>query len=211
MSLVRELVDAIVAQIKVGTAIRHARGVVVSSTIGTSVVTIDGGATQITAYNPSHILSLPVNTVVDLLAVGRKTYVIAAYGAVPVGGVVGFAKGPSSAQNVASFNFTLTVPVVLGAQYLVSGRGLTAQQTANAGVNQLDVGCDDTGLVGGSANTFRVWSTSVAAGVEMAGGACSLYVPAATRNTIFTLTLQTNAGTSNTSANNCELVVTRVA
>ncbi|HEX3539664.1 MAG TPA: hypothetical protein VHT75_04395 [Acidimicrobiales bacterium] len=76
----RQLARAVAGASKPGTPIRHARGVVISSTIGQSVVTLDGGATNVTAFNYGHVASLPAGTVVDALVVGHKTYVIGAYG-----------------------------------------------------------------------------------------------------------------------------------
>jgi hypothetical protein len=67
---------------------RHARATIVSSTVGTSVVSEDNGATNFTAFNYVHAQSLPANTVVDVLHVGNKAYVIGAYGAGPVGTVL---------------------------------------------------------------------------------------------------------------------------
>ena len=73
---IRGLAKQILSASKDGTAFRIARGVVVSSTKGTSVVTLDGGSTQVTAFNYVHTQSLAANTVVDLLLVGRKAYVL---------------------------------------------------------------------------------------------------------------------------------------
>lgn len=75
----RRLAQHIASGPKLGTPLRHGRAVVVSSTIGTSVVTPDGGATNITAFNYGHVQKLPAGAVVDVLYVGRKTYVIGAY------------------------------------------------------------------------------------------------------------------------------------
>lgn len=79
----RSLARTVLAATKTGTPIRHTRGTVVSSNIGQSTVTIDGGSTQIKAFNYGHAQSLPASTVVDVLLVGRKAYVIGAYQTAP--------------------------------------------------------------------------------------------------------------------------------
>ena len=66
---------------KTGTPLRYARGVVVSSNMGQSVVTLDGGATNVTAFNYGHAQSLPAGTVVDVRVDGTKLYVIGAFDA----------------------------------------------------------------------------------------------------------------------------------
>lgn len=75
----RDLGRTVARAVKRGTPMRHARATVVSSTIGTTVVTPDGGTTQVTVYNYSHTQSLPAGTVVDVLFVGAKGYVLGAY------------------------------------------------------------------------------------------------------------------------------------
>lgn len=87
LSSTRSLAKHIVGATKTGTPLRHARGVVVSSTIGTTVVTLDGGATNVTAINYAHAQNLTAGTVVDVLIVGRKAYVLGAYTA-PASGVI---------------------------------------------------------------------------------------------------------------------------
>lgn len=74
-----KLARFLVALSKKGTPIRHARGVVVSSTTGQTVVTIDGGSTNVTAYNYAHVQSLVAGSIVDLLLVGNKAYVMGYY------------------------------------------------------------------------------------------------------------------------------------
>lgn len=62
-----------------GTPMRTAHGVIVSSLIGQSVVTMDGGTTNVTAFNCTHTQSLTEGTVVLLHCVGNRVYVIGAF------------------------------------------------------------------------------------------------------------------------------------
>jgi hypothetical protein len=77
----RRMAKAIKRKSRTGDPLRHARGVIVSSTVGTSVVTIDGGTTHITVTNYQHTKSLSAGVVVDVLLVGNpaKGYIIGHY------------------------------------------------------------------------------------------------------------------------------------
>lgn len=61
---------------------RYTRGVVVSSTGGQTIVTLDGSATQVAAFNLSHTTSLAVGTVVRVLVIGDQIEILGAYLAV---------------------------------------------------------------------------------------------------------------------------------
>lgn len=58
---------------------RLARAVVVSSQIGQTVVTLDGGATTVSAFNYAHTQSLPAGTVVRVMVIGNQLEVLGAY------------------------------------------------------------------------------------------------------------------------------------
>lgn len=81
----RSLAKQVTAAAKTGAPLRHARGVVVSSNIGQTVVTLDGGSTHVTAFNYGHTQNLAAGTVVDVLLVGNPTvaYVLGAYQPAP--------------------------------------------------------------------------------------------------------------------------------
>lgn len=59
--------------------VRHARAVVVSSTIGQTTVTLDGGATTVPAFNLAHTRSLTAGTVVLVLVIGNQLEILGAY------------------------------------------------------------------------------------------------------------------------------------
>ena len=101
----RQLARALVKANKGGTPLRHARGVVVSSTIGQTQVTLDGGATQVPAFNYGHTQSLPAGTVVDTLVVGKKAYVLGAYGTVPYASRVWRTAAWTSSATATMFGF----------------------------------------------------------------------------------------------------------
>lgn len=205
----RQLARTLLKANRGGTPLRHARGVVVSSTIGQTTVTLDGGATNVPAFNYGHTQSLPAGTVVDVLAVGRKTYVLGAYGTVGVGGLVAYATGPGSTTNFTTLADAATVaaPVVAGGQYLIAGRIVGSQITNPGGIAHADLLTDDADV-----NNVRFWSVSgVAVSASAGGGGTTLYVPAATRTTTFTLNVFSNVASWQVAAGAAELIVTRVA
>lgn len=60
---------------------RLARAVVVSSTVGQSIITLDGGTTQVPAFNFAHTQSLAAGSVVRVLIIGNQIEVLGAFGA----------------------------------------------------------------------------------------------------------------------------------
>lgn len=72
------LARAIVASRPQGTPVDWGPAVIVSSTIGTSIVSFDGGRTELLAFNHDHTKSLPVGTVVHVLTHGTQRWVIGA-------------------------------------------------------------------------------------------------------------------------------------
>jgi hypothetical protein len=87
-----------------GTGLRIARGVVVSSNIGQTVLTLDGGSTHVTAFNFVHAQQMPVGTVVECLVVGNKAFILGAYGAPDLSGTQGATVVTS--QTTASTTYT---------------------------------------------------------------------------------------------------------
>lgn len=207
----RQLARKLVKAAQGGTPLRHARAVVVSATIGQTVVTLDGGATNVPAFNYGHTQSLPAGTVVDVLAVGRKAYVLGAYGAVGVGGLVAYATGPAStaAFTTQAVAATATAPVVAGASYLISGRMLGSQITNPGGIAYGILTTDDTGIGVVAARFFDVSGVPVAA--SAGGGGTTLYTPSATRTTVFAAAVFSSAASFQLTANTAELIVTRCA
>lgn len=210
MSRRLHLAKALVSLAKTGTPIRHARGVVVSSSIGQSQVTLDGGATQIPAFNYGHTNSLPTGAVVDVLLAGKKGYVLGSYdGAVSVGALLGHAFGPGSTTSFTTLSTAASVvaPVTLGYKYLISGRIIGSQVTNAGGIAHADLSTDD-----GVVTNVRFWNdSSVAVSASAGGGGSTIYTPAATRTTTFTLSVFSSVASWSVAANAAELIVIRVA
>lgn len=59
--------------------IRYARGVVVSSTIGQTVVILDNNGIQVPAFNYTHTQSLAAGTVVRVVVIDQKIEIVGAY------------------------------------------------------------------------------------------------------------------------------------
>ena len=177
---------------KTGTPLRYARGVVVSSNMGQSVVTLDGGATNVTAFNYGHAQSLPAGTVVDVRVDGTKLYVIGAYpNQIPVGGLI-----------AQSSSVTVTGAVVAGSTYAFSAFALGTQHTSNAIVT-LTMTTDDSVI------SATIGEGLVTAGYQFSGSRTTLYTPATTRTTTFAVTYSTTAGTFSIAGG--EVMVVRVS
>lgn len=210
MNTRRSLARAIVALSKGGTPLRHARGVVVSSTVGTSVITIDGGSTNITAFNYRHSQSFPAGTVVDCLLSGNKAYILGCYdNDVPIGGLAGSGSGPSTATNYSTQATVCTVAInaVTGHQYLVTGWAFGGQSTTS-GITTIAASCTDSG--GLAPTNLRIISETVAASATVTGAASWLYTATTTGSVTFTVTCATSAGTFGINPHNVTLIVARV-
>lgn len=59
--------------------VRFARGVVVSSTTGQSIITLDNNGVQVPAFNLTHTQNLPAGTVVRVLIISRQVEIIGSY------------------------------------------------------------------------------------------------------------------------------------
>lgn len=215
----RKLANLILSLSQGGTPLRHTRGVVVSSNIGETVVTLDGGTTQITAYNYGHSSGFPAGAVVDLLLVDGQAYVIGSYdGEVPVGGLVArtifpvstsnistattFANGQIIATLIAGYQYSLTFTINKGQQITAAGTGATqVWVTDSAGLIQID---------GGNLRGGIVFAPAVSTYLMSSGE--TILSPSSTVSDTFTVHGQSpGTGALQIAANCLELVLKRVA
>lgn len=59
--------------------VRFARGVVVSSTIGQSIVILDNNGVEVPAFNCTHTQNLPAGTVIRVMVIAKQLEIIAAF------------------------------------------------------------------------------------------------------------------------------------
>jgi hypothetical protein len=197
-----------------GTALRFARGVVVSSTIGQTVLTLDGGTTQSTAFNFDHTQLIPTGTVVDVVCVGVKHYVIGSYGTPVIGQVVSNKVGPASTTSFASgitTAFTLAVPLVANQGYAVTLTLMQGQQITGASASATQVWVSDSSaLIPGSGFVKAFISASLALNAFASGSQTRTIWPTSTATDTFTVHVETGANSLSIAASDLELIVTRI-
>lgn len=186
----KRLAKKIAALSRTGTPIRHGRAVVVSSTIGTSTVTPDGGSTNITAYNYAHAQPA-AGAVVDLLYVGKKAYVIGSYdGDVPVGGLVASGVQSTTQTNVTSVTlFTFTAKVVAHHTYEIHW-----WVYGTAGASGSPIAYCFCSTSDGVITLARAGPGSTTAGDEFGAGRSILYTPTASGTVTVTIGWTSSSG-----------------
>lgn len=172
---------------------------------GTVDLTLDGGTLNevpcATTYSPN----TGDNVVVRFL--GGDLFVEGTVGGYSAGEMVAYGIGPASLTSyLTGTACTASGPVLAGGLYQVHARLIGTQITNASTIMYADMSTDDGVLVG-----VRFFDTGfLSVNQEGGGGGSTLYQPAATRTTVFTLVVETASASFQVGVDNAEIIVCRV-